>query len=68
MHSLQVQTLTGVNSRALRLSARDGEKIRQIRRFENRMVNWPGFVANTHNILVVRFRYGLSFGSWNLQL
>src|ERR1700737_1830613 len=49
-------------------SARDGEKIRQIRRFESRIVKWPVFVAKTHKFLAVMFRYGLSSGSWNLQL
>src|SRR5271167_3830030 len=34
---------------------------------QNRIKKAAGFVARTHRFLAVRFRYGFSSGSWNLQ-
>jgi hypothetical protein len=34
---------------------------------QDRIKKAAGFVARTHRFLAVRFRYGLSSGSWNLQ-
>ena len=35
---------------------------------QNRMKSWPVFIAKAHRFLAVMFRYGLSCGSWSLQL
>ena len=35
---------------------------------QNRMKSWPVSIAKAHRFLAVMFRYGLSCGSWSLQL
>src|SRR5271165_5061522 len=57
-------TFAGCSTEPVRAAAKKSGKSGGL---QNRIKKAAGFVARTHRFLAVRFRYGLSSGSWNLQ-
>ena len=57
-----------LNRRLYRISRTAMKKSGKSGGLQNRMKSWPVFIAKAHRFLAVMFRYGLSCGSWSLQL